>query len=232
MADNNRFLTAEWKNLLMLNYAVEASLLESLVPTGTELDAFEGRTFVSLVGFEFNRTRVLGFAVPFHQNFEEVNLRFYVRRGLKRGVVFIRELVPRYAVAVIARFAFNENYSCVPMSHRIEAGKAEYTWSFGSEQCVMSIETEGESFLPAEGSLSQFITEHYWGYTAGRGGDSLEYEVQHPPWRVWNAKQAGFSGNAAGLYGAKIAQILGREPDSAFLAEGSPVTVFRSAKIS
>jgi uncharacterized protein len=231
MPDNNRFLTAEWNNLLMLNYAVDPSLLESFVPAGTELDAFEGKTYLSLVGFEFNRTRVLGFAVPFHQNFEEVNLRFYVRRGSKRGVVFIRELVPRYAVAVVARFAFNEHYSCVPMSHRIEAGNAEYTWTLGSERCVMSIETEGESFVPPEGSLSQFITEHYWGYTTQKGGGSLEYEVQHPPWPVWNAKQASFSGNAAGLYGAEIAQILTSEPDSAFLAQGSSVTVFNSTRI-
>src|SRR5580765_7421888 len=147
MADKNRFLTAEWNNLLMLNYAVDPSLLEPFVPAGTELDAFEGKTYLSLVGFEFNRTRVLGFAIPFHQNFEEVNLRFYVKRSSKRGVVFIRELVPKYALAAVARFAFNENYSCVPMSHRIEARKAEYTWTRGSERCVMSIETEGESFV-------------------------------------------------------------------------------------
>ncbi|HEV8413766.1 MAG TPA: DUF2071 domain-containing protein [Bryobacteraceae bacterium] len=230
MPENNRFLTAEWKNLLMLNYSVDPSLLEPLVPAGTELDAFEGKTYLSLVGFEFNRTRVLGFAVPFHQNFEEVNLRFYVRRGPKRGVVFIRELVPKYAVAAIARWAFNENYSSVPMSHRVEAGRVEYSWKLESDRCVMKIETEGETFIPPEGSLSQFITEHYWGYTTQKGG-SLEYEVQHPPWRVWNAKRAGFSGDAAGLYGAEIAQILTREPDSGFLALGSPVTVFKSTRI-
>jgi hypothetical protein len=232
MPDNNRFLTAEWKNLVMLNYAVDPSLLEPLVPAGTELDAFEGRTYLSLVGFEFNRTRVLGLTVPFHQHFEEVNLRFYVRRSSKRGVVFIRELVPKYAVALIARSVFKENYSCVPMSHRIESGRVEYAWKLGSDRCVMSIETEGENFVPPEGSLSQFITEHYWGYTTQKGGGSLEYEVQHPPWRVWKAKQASFSGNAAGLYGAEIAQTLTREPNSAFLAQGSPVTVFKSVRLS
>jgi uncharacterized protein len=232
MSDKKRFLTAEWNNLLMLNYAVDASLLKPLVPPGTELDSFEGKTYISLVGFEFNRTRVLGFAVPFHQNFEEVNLRFYVRRGAKRGVVFIRELVPLYMVAAIARWAFNENYSCVPMWHRIEAGNAEYAWKLGSARCVMSIETAGESFLPPEGSVSQFITEHYWGYASQKGGGCLEYEVQHPPWSVWNAKTASFSGNVDALYGAQFAQVLKREPDSAFLAKGSPVTVFRGAKIA
>src|SRR5512138_2150347 len=199
MADRNRFLTAEWKNLLMLNYSVDAALLKSFVPSGTELDAFEGKTYLSMVGFEFNRTRVLGLTVPFHQNFEEVNLRFYVRRGSKRGVVFIRELVPRFAVAAVARWVFNENYSCVPMSHRIEPRKAEYSWTLGSTRCAMKIETEGDSFVPADGSLSQFITEHYWGYAAQKGGGCLENEVQHPAWSVWNAKSASFSGDVDAL---------------------------------
>jgi uncharacterized protein YqjF (DUF2071 family) len=111
------FLTAEWNNLLMLNYAVDPPLLERFVPPGTELDAFEGKTYLSLVGFQFNRTRLHGFAVPFHQAFEEVNLRFYVKRSSRRGVVFIQEFVPRYAVAAIARFAFHENYSSTPMQN-------------------------------------------------------------------------------------------------------------------
>jgi len=113
----------------------------------------------------------------------------------------------------------------------VGGGKAEYTWTLGLDRCVMEIETEGESFLPPEGSLSQFITEHHWGYTTQKGRHSLEYEVQHPRWTVWNAKHASFSGNADGLYGAKIAKVLAQEPDSAFLAEGSPVTVFKSASI-
>jgi uncharacterized protein YqjF (DUF2071 family) len=237
MSRKNEFLTAEWNNLLMLNYAVDASLLEPFVPAGTELDTFEGRTYLSLIGFEFNRSRIFGFAVPFHQRFEEVNLRFYVRRSSKRGVVFIRELVPKYAVAFVARLAFHENYSCVPMSHRIETradgavDKAEYAWRSGPDRCMIRIETEGASFLPAEGSASQFIAEHYWGYAAQPGGGCLEYEVQHSPWRVWNAKRAAFSGNAAGLYGTAIAQALAHDPDSAFLAIGSPVTVFQGTKI-
>jgi uncharacterized protein YqjF (DUF2071 family) len=235
--NGNRFLTAEWNNLSMLNYAVEPRLLQPFIPSGTELDNFEGITYVSLVGFEFNRTRVLGFAAPFHQAFEEVNLRFYVRRSSKRGVVFIRELVPKRAVAAIARWAFQENYSYVPISHRVETradgnvSAAEYSWRSGSEQCAMSIETEGASFLPSEGSAGQFITEHYWGYAKQRDGGCLEYEVQHPPWRVWNAKRAGFSGDASAIYSAEFARVLQREPDSAFLAKGSAVTVFKGTRI-
>src|SRR5579863_4073263 len=190
MIHQSKFLTAEWNNVLLLNYAVDASLLERLVPAGTELDLFEGRTYLSLVGFEFNRLRVFGLAVPFHQSFEEVNLRFYVRRSSKRGVVFIRELVPRYAVAAAARFAFNENYSCVPMSHPIDAMEAEYVWGSGPDRCAMRIVAHGSASLPQDGSECQFITEHYWGYAKQRDGGCLEYEVQHPRWPVRAAKRA------------------------------------------
>jgi len=236
MKPNKEFLTAEWKNLLMLNYAVEPSLLERFVPRGTELDIFDSKTYLSLVGFEFNRSRLCGIAIPFHQRFEEVNLRFYVKRSSERGVVFIRELVPRFAVAAVARFAFNENYSCMPMSHRFgvrgERGEveAEYSWGWGPDRCLMRIETEALSILPPEGSLGQFITEHYWGYAAQPDNGCLEYEVQHPRWRVKEASRAEFSGNVDRLYGAKIAQALAREPDSAFLAEGSQVTVFKGTR--
>jgi uncharacterized protein YqjF (DUF2071 family) len=238
MTDKNIFLTAEWLNLAMLNYAVDPSLLERFVPAGTELDEFEGKTYLSLIGFEFNRTRMFGLAVPFHQAFEEVNLRFYVRRADKRGVVFIRELVPKYAVAAIARIAFRENYLSVPMSHRVETradgdvGKAEFAWGSGPDRCSIQIETEGSGFLPPEGSLSQFITEHYWGYAAQPDGDCLEYEVQHPRWNVWRAKRAEYAGNGARFYGAEFARALMNEPDSAFLAKGSPVTVFKGTRVS
>lgn len=231
------FLTAEWRNIVMLNYVVDPSLLERFVPRGTELDTFQRRTYLSLVGFEFNRSRIGGVAIPFHQRFEEVNLRFYVRRLSKRGVVFIRELVPKFAVAAVARFAFNENYSCVPMSHRYEVRsqcdgvEVEYAWGLGMDHCSIRIETEESSFLPPEGSVSQFITEHYWGYAAQPRNGCLEYEVWHPRWLVKNARRAKFTGSVASLYGAEIAQVLARAPDSAFLAEGSPVTVFKGKRI-
>lgn len=231
------FLTAEWRNLLMFNYAVDPGVLQRFVPRGTELDAFEGRTYVSLVGFEFNHTRVAGVTIPFHRSFEEVNLRFYVRRLGKRGVVFIRELVPKRAVAAVARIAFGENYSRVPMSHSIVAHpdsgivEAEYTWGSGPGRCSMRLEAEKPSFVPSADSLSQFITEHYWGYATQSNGGCLEYEVQHPRWLVRTAKAARFSGDAAPFYGSEFGELLALPPDSAFLAEGSPITVFKGTRV-
>ncbi len=232
------FLTAEWRYLAMLNYAVDPVLLAPYVPAGTELDAFEGKTYISLVGFRFLKTRVLGWPLPFHRNFDEVNLRFYVKReagGVRRGVVFLREIVPRRAIALVARRSYNEPYVCLPMRHAVRANgngiSLAYEWRIGGRWNRLRAEAEGEPATLTEGSHEQFLTEHYWGYTAQKNGAAIEYRVEHPSWRVWRASRAGFEGEVAALYGREFAEIVKRAPDSALIAEGSAVRVLRGERI-
>ncbi len=236
------FLTAEWRNLAMLNYAVDPSLLAHMVPSGTVLDRFDGKTYISLVGFRFLRARVRGLWIPFHADFDEVNLRFYVRPKrpgpVRRGVVFVREIVPRYAIAKVAQVVFHENYIALPMRHQIvepvsEHGRvqADYRWRHGGKWNSLRVECAGRPALAAEGSLEQFITEHYWGYAGQRDGGCLEYQVEHERWRVWKAAVAKFEGDPSGLYGPQLAACLDREPDSAFLADGSSVIVYSGVRL-
>lgn len=224
----------------MLNYEIEPAALAPYVPQGTEFDLWNGRHLVSVVGFLFLKTRVFGLAIPFHHNFEEVNLRFYVRRkaedGWRRGVVFIKEIVPRAAIALAARKLYNEPYIALPMAHRIEAESnsvksVDYSWHFGGRQNSLQLTTRGEAQPPAEASEAEFITEHYWGYNAQRDGSTLEYRVEHPRWRVYDVADAKLACNVAGLYGEQFRESLNHKPSSAFLAEGSAVTVYRGVRL-
>ena len=231
------FLTAEWRNLVMLNYAASADVLQPLVPSGTELDFHDGQTFVSVVGFQFLRTRVFGIAFPLHTDFEEVNLRFYVRRkgaeGWRRGVVFVRELVPRWAIAFIARAFYGEPYLALPMSHRIDSSaglRAEYRWRRAGRWESLYATGEGRLQEIVTGSAEEFITEHYWGYNARKSGSS-EYQVEHPRWRVWRAVQTGLDANISELYGERFVECLSAAPASAFIAEGSPVAVRKKSAV-
>ena len=233
------FLSAEWRNLVILNYEIDPAILRSYVPRGTDVDSFEGKTFVSLVGFQFLRARLFdSFRFPFHANFEEVNLRFCVRRREgdenRRGVVFIREIVPRHAVAQLARLIYGENYSCCPMRHdaRMNGTRrtAQYQWKLNGKWCTLHGEAAGDAAFPEEGSLEQFITEHYWGYTLRRGG-CFEYRVSHEPWRVLACMKGSFEGDSDALYGSELGGILRRQPSSAFIAHGSPVFVFTGRRI-
>lgn len=229
------FLTAEWRSLLMMNYAIDPAVLRPLVPHGVELDLWQGEALVSMVGFLFLDTRVLGLPIPFHRNFEEVNLRFYVRRetpeGWRRGVVFVREIVPRQAIATLARVLYNEPYLACATRHRLTAGSCEYGWHFGGRWNEMSAEFSGEPGPLKEGSAEEFIFEHYWGYTRQRDGGTAEYRVEHPRWRAWKARAARLDCEAERLYGADFARALAAEPVSAFVAEGSPISVRIGARI-
>jgi uncharacterized protein YqjF (DUF2071 family) len=234
------FLSAEWRDLVMLNYEVDGKLLNDYLPAGTALDSFDGRTYVSLVGFHFRQTKLFGsLPIPFHANFDEVNLRFYVRRKVgneeRRGVVFIAEIVPKRAVAQIARLAYGENYICLPMKHRVNTKgatkTAEYEWKLNGAWCKLHAHATVAPMPAREGSLEQFITEHYWGYSTQRKGSSLEYNVSHVPWNIWTSTVAGFEGDASALYGPELGEVLQRRPDSAFIADGSPVIVFTGQKI-
>ena len=234
------FLSAEWRDLLMLNYEADPAHLQKYVPAGTELDSFGGKTHLSLVGFHFCRTKLFGtIPIPFHTEFEEINLRFYVRRSasgeIRRGVVFIAEIVPKHAVACTARWFYGENYVRRQMAHRVLSNgssmEVEYSWRSGNERCKFQARASETPMLPSEGSLEQFITEHYWGYSRQSNGATVEYHVQHAPWKVWNATQANFSGDTTNLYGNELSQLLTKAPASAFIADGSPVQVFQGTNL-
>lgn len=222
----------------MLNYEVDPATLESYIPKGTELDTWHGKTLVSVVAFLFLDTRVLGIPIPFHRNFVEVNLRFYVKREaeneVRRGVVFIKEIVPRFAIAQVARVVYNENYFSMPMRHRLDLGSTpkqlEYLWGRGDVH-RLAAHFHGEPQHLIEGSEEQFISEHYWGYARQRDGGTVEYRVTHEPWRVWPQISAIHEFNAQLLYGPIFGPFLQKTPRSAFLAEGSPITVHKGQRL-
>ena len=216
----------------MLNFAIDPAILAPLVPLGTEIDFEGGETFVSVVGFLFLDTRLLGFPIPLHRDFEEVNLRFYVRKKSadtwRRGVVFIRELVPKRAIAVVARTFYGEPYLAVPMKHDIEHVDLKvsvgYSWRRGSKWESLKMSASGEPQNIPAGSHAEFITEHYWGYTKIRAGCS-EYRIEHPRWKIWKAEQFELRADVAALYGEQFVEALSQPPRSAFIADGSPIEV-------
>lgn len=237
------FLSAEWRFLAMINYEVDPAVLQPLVPRGTELDSWQGKTFVSEVGFLFLNTKLMGVPIPFHRNFEEINLRFYVRRkaedGWRRGVVFVKEIVPRLAIATVARIIYNENYVARRMWHGtdltgisfIKSGVVEYGWLETSGRNYLRVKTMGEPMQLETGSEEEFITEHYWGYASQRDGGTIEYKVEHPPWRVWQVSEAEFECDVENVYGGQFAESLRVKPSSAFVAEGSPIIVRKGVRL-
>lgn len=230
-----KFLTAKWQDLIMANYEVSPELLAPRVPAGTELDLHEGRCFVSLVGFMFLDTRVQGFLIPFHVNFEEVNLRFYVRREtqgeVRRGVVFVKEIVPRRAIATVARVVYGEPYECWRMSHECTNDNVSYSWSSRDVNNSLSVSPGTNLGVPDAGSHGEFIIEHYWGYTKRGASRTDEYKVEHPKWELYSVENVKVDVDFGSTYGDEFAFLMGKSPYSVLLAKGSEVSVYLGDKL-
>lgn len=247
------FLTAEWRHLVMLNYEVSPEVLLPWLPKGAQLDTWEGKSLASIVAFQFLETRVLGMEIPGYRDFHEVNLRFYVRRQVgddwRRGVVFVKELVPKRAIAWTARFFYGERYQALRMNGSVWHGRCEqdpvsstgqalpdwtthihYWWRVGGSYEGLYAECSGEPSPVMDGSQAWFITDQGWGYTSRRGV-TLEYQVEHPRWRVWEKSAGKLDCDVGRLYGERFGAAL-KEPCSVLVAEGSPVVVRRGRRIA
>ncbi|MRG47139.1 DUF2071 domain-containing protein [Chitinophaga sp. SYP-B3965] len=231
-----KFLTAQWRNLLMANFEIDASVLRSYVPYGTELDEWNGKHYVSLVGFLFQDTRVIGLSVPFHRNFEEVNLRFYVRykhaEGWRRGVVFVKEFVPKRMITMVANALYGEKYATLPMRHIWEDQdqqrmKVRYEWKSGEHWNHLEAIADKAATIVVPGTKEHFITEHYWGYAQLKGQQTFQYQVTHPSWRVHLVHEYSFNCDTEALYGSRFVDTFCQTPASVFLAEGSDIEVMK-----
>jgi uncharacterized protein YqjF (DUF2071 family) len=224
------FLTAHWLNVALLSYAVPDAVLARRLPPCLLLDRWQGYAFVSLVAFDFVDTRVAGVAWPAFTRFPEVNLRFYVREGARRGVVFVRELVPSRVVTWLARLVYNEPYRTVPLRSLTEAAadrvRIAHEFVCGGRAQRIEVEARRPAEPVPEVGAVHFFKEHAWGYGTSRTGALLRYEVEHPAWRIYPDPRVRLELAFEAVYGSEWAFLNDRIPDHVTLAEGSAVAVY------
>jgi hypothetical protein len=240
MSRKSKFLTAEWRKLIMANYVVDPAILEKFLPYQTVLDSFDGKYYVSLVGFMFQNTRMLNLSIPFHTDFPEINLRFYVKYKdgdvWKRGVVFLKEIVPKPAISFVANLIYKEKYVSLPVRHSEEFDedrlKLSYEWKLRNQWNTLSVTTSPNPVPLIQGSEEEFITEHFWGYSRINSNTTGEYEVEHPRWEIYPVNGWDIKCNFKEVYGNEFAVLDSNEPRSVFLAEGSKISVYKKKLIS
>ncbi len=234
-----KFLTAEWNNLIMANYIIDPAILLPYLPPKTELDFYHGECYVSLIGFMFEQTKMLGMRIPFHINFEEVNLRFYVRvkdgDKWKRGAVFIKEIVPKFAITMVANTLYREKYVTLPMKNFYKETTDEiqlgYHWKYKGSWNKLEAITELKNSSMPSGSKEEFIAEHYWGYSKYNALTTFEYSVQHPSWFVHKVKSYNIECNFEKLYGNEFTFLDHSKPDTVFMAQGSPIAILHKKNL-
>jgi uncharacterized protein YqjF (DUF2071 family) len=227
------FLEAKWENLIMANYAVDPKVLIPYLPKGVELDSFEGKFYVSLVGFMFNKTRIFKVPIPYLGSFEEINLRFYVLRKhegkIKRGVVFINETVPFAPVAWMANYLYKEHYTAVKTKHRWHLTDTlktiDYSWEKDKKWNNIRVNAHSQGNAMKAGSVESFIFEHYFGYTRVNEHKTLEYRINHPSWKINQVIDHSIDCDFEKMYGPDFAFLNSQQADHVILAEGSDVSV-------
>jgi uncharacterized protein len=228
----NNFLTAEWRKLILANYAVDPKILQPYLPAHTELDLWNNVCYVSIVGFMFLNTKLKGIPIPFHRNFEEANLRFYVKHQhgyeSRRGAVFIKEIVPKPMISFVANTIYKEHYETMRMNHIWDEKKdswfVKYAWKKENWNSI-AVET-GKKRLPIlPQTEAEFITEHYWGYTKLNDTKTSEYGVEHPRWEMYETKKYTIDIDFELHYGSDFAFLKNEKPISVFMAEGSAIAV-------
>ncbi|MCG9794009.1 DUF2071 domain-containing protein [Flavobacterium algicola] len=232
-------MKAEWKNLILINYEIDQELLKNYLPKGTEIELYNGKCYVSLVGFMFNNVKILGVKIPFHVNFEEVNLRFYVKRfedgKWKRGVVFIKEIVPKPALTFVANTVYKEHYQTLPMIHSVTQNDQSinyaYEWKTNGKWNSILIEAEKTAVDIAIDSEAEFITEHYYGYTKITETKTFEYEVKHPRWQQQKVINHKIDVDFKTTYGSEFDFLKNSSPTSIIFAIGSDISVENKREI-
>jgi uncharacterized protein YqjF (DUF2071 family) len=227
------FLKAEWRKLAFANYEVDPSILAEYVPPGTELDLWEGKCFVSLIGFIFLNTKIFGIKVPFHSTVEEVNLRFYVKRfennTWKRGAVFIKEIVSKPALTFVANTIYKEHYETMPMNYEWEENSVNrsvaYYWKKNKIWQSFKITAALNTSEIKENSETEFITEHYWGYAKVNESVTNEYQVTHPRWKQYTVESSEIKVDFDLVYGKDFKFLNNLKPTSIMLIEGSKITI-------
>ncbi|HKC37293.1 MAG TPA: DUF2071 domain-containing protein [Chitinophagaceae bacterium] len=234
-----KLLIAEWRKLIMANYETDPGILKKYLPAGTELDEWENKYYTSLVGFMVLKTRLYGFRIPFHSNFPEVNLRFYVRyrsgKEWKRGVVFINEFVPKHAITFVANKLYKERFATCSMKHKYEIDnklKVGYYWKKDHKWNKLEVTADPNFCELKQGSKEEFIIERYWGYSSIDKNKTEEFRVEHPQWNIYPIEQYTIDCNFKTLYGNDFGHLDRTAPASVFLADGSPAAIFTKKILS
>jgi hypothetical protein len=223
-------MTASWKRLINMTYAVSPELLLPHVPAGVTLDCIDGKAFVGLVPFSFENVTMNRLRIPFHQSFPEINLRFYVKHRLGRGVVFLRECAPKRAVVWLARKKYNEPYCCKKMKEKVRMftdgtfSVAHSLWSNGIKNTV-EVTARTTPVFPDKNSSAHYFKELELGFGIAHNKQTMLYRIHHPEWEVFPVVSYALNMNFGAVFGEKWAFLSAEKPLDVSLVKGSAVTV-------
>ena len=185
-------ITMSWHDLLFIHFEVEVSALRAAVPSGLELDLWQGKAWVGVVPFYMSQVGPPALnQLPWTSRFEELNVRTYVTQGGRGGVFFFSLDAANWLAVLTARARFHLPYFWARMllehdgsairyrSRRRLGPPARFEASYGPS---------GAPYRSEPGSLEHWLTERYCLYTTDGAGRVYRGEIHHLPWPLQAAE--------------------------------------------
>lgn len=179
---------ANWEQVLMMHFELEASELQREVPF--QLDLYEGQAYVSLVAFTMRGMRptfggrlaaLLTKPISTHPF---LNVRTYVRHEAESGIYFMREWLPNPLSVALGPRTFGLPYRLARVSYAYgrefigrvrdarEGGELGFRAGWKSKEDFQKCE---------EDSLCEWLMERYTAYACARSTRRF-FRVWHEPW--------------------------------------------------
>ncbi len=190
--ENKPLFHVDWTDLMFHHFEVDSVELQKKVPF--ELDLYEGKAYVSLVGFHSSKlwldkcgkwTRYVN--APFATH-DFLNLRTYVKHGGEAGIYFLTEFVNRKVSVLLGRMVYGLPYhrGTIHYSHHL----GENNWG-SVKDCRAGVSLAYESGSPSSGdlcicntgTLEEFLCEKYTAYTS-LNENTLVFRILHEPWKT------------------------------------------------
>jgi uncharacterized protein len=181
-----------WYDLLFAHWEIEPELLQPFIPSGLQLDTYQGKAWIAVVPFRMSGIRLKYMpSIPYTSNFPEINVRTYVTYQGKPGVYFFSLDASNYLAVKVAKSFFHLPYYHSKIEVRSEGASIKYhsyrkksreEFRFkGNYQPISDV------FHAERGSLEYWLTERYCLYTE-KYNRLYRGEIHHPPWPLQQAR--------------------------------------------
>ena len=208
MKAKNIFMTGHWEDLIMVTFEVDKAILEPYLPKDTEIDLFNGKALMSMVAFTFSKVKFFGIKVPFHQQFGQINFRFYAKSKTDdtKGVVFIKEFAPKPLIASVANLCYNEPYfyKSIRRNKTLKQGRINMKYSYGNLKIKASAKEKTGKLNP--NTLKHFVVDRYIAYIKSYSGKTVQYKINHRPWELYDATSVTIENDILSLLPKKFKQ--------------------------
>jgi len=211
----------EWNNAIFLHWQVELSELKKFVPKELEIDLFEEKPWVSVVAFTMEKIRLKNLPTfPPISDFDEINIRTYVKSNNKTGVYFLSMEGGNSLSCKVAKGISELPYRF----SNIKRSKNKYESNNSQFNDKLNIQFEIGKEVTEKTKLEKWLTERYALFQDTEKSIN-KFEIHHVEWPINEIKLKNLEINYS-----KFDKLIKNEPNIIQYSKGVKVLAWGKNK--